>query len=227
MQPRPAPAPAPAPTPTPTPTLAPASTPADPTPSPRLAQRWLRSEPPPLSFTALGVAMKLGDAGVSVKTVATRFPHVLNRVGAAWDDPATVSEVMQDLMVDQRGGRRGFPPEALEELKALHVVCATRAASAPNRPSPRRRQLARGPASALSGFGPSMPGRPVRRDALADDPSEDLPRASTAVLGLPAGARTAVRDDSSLPPLSGAGLLLRIAMWLCYLGAVVLMLRYL
>jgi hypothetical protein len=72
-----------------------------------------------------------------------------------------------------------------------------------------------------------MPGRPVRRDASADDPSEDLPRAFTAVLGLPAGAQTAVRDDGSVPPPSGAGLLLRIAMGLGFLGAVVLIPRYL
>jgi len=69
--------------------------------------------------------------------VATRFPHVLNRLGAAWGDPATVSEVMQDLLLDRRGGRRGFPPAALEELQVLHAVCAMRAASAANRPSPR------------------------------------------------------------------------------------------
>ena len=81
--------------------------------------------------------MKLGDAGVSVKTVATRFPHVLNRVGAAWGDPATVSEVLQDLLVDRRGGRRGFPPEAFEELQALYAVCATHAASATPGPLPR------------------------------------------------------------------------------------------
>ncbi len=119
---------------------APASTPAAPALaalSPRPARRWQRSDPQPLSFTALRVAMKLGDAGVSVKTVATRFPHVLNRLGAAWGDPATVSEVMQDLLVDRRGGRRGFPPDALEELQALHAVCATRAASVTQRPSPR------------------------------------------------------------------------------------------
>ncbi len=41
------------------------------------------------------------------------------------------------------------------------------------------------------------------------------------------GAQTAVRDDGSLPPPSGAGWLLRIAMWLGFLGAVALMLRFL
>jgi hypothetical protein len=119
------------------PNPAPASTPADPAPSTRLARRWLRGEPQSLSFTALRFAVKLGDAGMSVKTLATQFPHVLNRLGAAWGEPASVSEVMQDLLVDRRGGRRGFPPEALAELQALNAVCATRAASPTNRPSPR------------------------------------------------------------------------------------------
>jgi hypothetical protein len=93
-------------------------------PRPRPAGRWVRLPPPPLSFEAMRVAVKLGDAGVSVREVAMRFPHVLNRVADAWGDPAAVTEVMADLMVDRRGGRCGFPPAALEELNALSKVCA-------------------------------------------------------------------------------------------------------
>lgn len=83
------------------------------------------------------VAMKLGDAGLSVREVAMRFPHVLNRVADAWGDPAAVTEVVADLMVDRRGGRRGFPPDALEELHALRKVCAVRRNTNADRPSLR------------------------------------------------------------------------------------------
>ncbi|RPH41352.1 MAG: hypothetical protein EHM87_19885 [Burkholderiales bacterium] len=97
----------------------------------------MRHPPAPLSFTAMRVAVRLGDAGVSVRTVATRFPHVLNRVADAWGDPAAVADVMADLMVDRRGGRRGFPPDALEELHTLRKVCAVRRNTNADRPSPR------------------------------------------------------------------------------------------
>ena len=106
-------------------------------PRPRPTGRWVRHPPRPLSFTAMRVAMKLGDAGLSVRTVAMRFPHVLNRVADAWGDPAAVTEVMADLMVDRRGGRRGFPPDALEELHALREVCAVRRNTNADRPSLR------------------------------------------------------------------------------------------
>lgn len=52
---------------------------------------------------------------------ATRrdFPHVLNRLAAEWDVPARFLRLMDELLMDQRGDRRGFPFETVLELTNL------------------------------------------------------------------------------------------------------------
>ena len=46
------------------------------------------------------------------------FPHILNRLMQIWDTPE-FDPFMQDLMVDKRGGRQGFPLEVAAELMFL------------------------------------------------------------------------------------------------------------
>jgi uncharacterized protein len=43
------------------------------------------------------------------------FPHVLNRIAALWDEPE-VDAYFEELMVDNRGGRKGFPPAVVQEI---------------------------------------------------------------------------------------------------------------
>lgn len=49
-----------------------------------------------------------------------RFPHVLNHLAAEWDAPPRFARLMNDLLLDGRGNRHGFPPETVRELSALH-----------------------------------------------------------------------------------------------------------
>lgn len=44
------------------------------------------------------------------------FPHVANRIAWCWGDSA---QLLQDLLVDRRGGRRGFPLPVVRELQRL------------------------------------------------------------------------------------------------------------
>lgn len=48
-----------------------------------------------------------------------RYPRVANQLAARWDDPRERREAMLDLIVDRRGGRRGFPPDVRMEIEAL------------------------------------------------------------------------------------------------------------
>jgi hypothetical protein len=56
----------------------------------------------------------------------SRFPRVLNRLAALWHQPALVERSLEDLLLDSRGSRAGFPVEVLTELQALRNCNARR-----------------------------------------------------------------------------------------------------
>lgn len=47
------------------------------------------------------------------------FPRVVNLVAQQWPDPIRRMAVLDGLLVDSRGTRRGFPPEELREIQLL------------------------------------------------------------------------------------------------------------
>jgi hypothetical protein len=48
-----------------------------------------------------------------------RFPHVLNRIAAEWGAPKRFLELMDELLIDRRGNREGFPFDSVLELTRL------------------------------------------------------------------------------------------------------------
>ena len=48
-----------------------------------------------------------------------QFARVANRVAATWHDAVAFYACIGDLLIDRRGGRRGFPPEVSRELFLL------------------------------------------------------------------------------------------------------------
>lgn len=69
----------------------------------RDGERWLKSLP------------------VTVRPVITakRHPHIVNKLAKVWDRPTALTAYMDDLLISQRPGRRGFAMEVLEELMDL------------------------------------------------------------------------------------------------------------
>ena len=63
----------------------------------------------------------------SVKPVALlrQYARIANVLAAAWDDPKATSSYMNCLFRDDRGDRRGFPPDVLRELMALREYHTT------------------------------------------------------------------------------------------------------
>jgi hypothetical protein len=55
---------------------------------------------------------------VEARAALEAFPHVLEGLALLWNDAACLA-YLQRLVVDTRGGRRGFPPEAMNELLFL------------------------------------------------------------------------------------------------------------
>lgn len=53
--------------------------------------------------------------------LATRFPRVFKRVDELWGKP-DVDDYLFSLIVDQRGGRQGFPPDVMSELIRLQHI---------------------------------------------------------------------------------------------------------
>jgi hypothetical protein len=47
------------------------------------------------------------------------YPRVANRIAWCWSDPALADQVLDDLLVDRRGGRLGFPAPVVRELQRL------------------------------------------------------------------------------------------------------------
>jgi hypothetical protein len=58
---------------------------------------------------------------VQPRALARRFPRIANALAALWTRPAEATDYLNDLLVDHRGGRQGFPLEVLDELHTLNA----------------------------------------------------------------------------------------------------------
>jgi hypothetical protein len=56
---------------------------------------------------------------VQPKALRESFPRIANGLAAAWRDRDATLQYFDDLLSDRRGGRKGFPLDALEELQML------------------------------------------------------------------------------------------------------------
>lgn len=54
-----------------------------------------------------------------------RYPRIANKIASLWKRVARCEEFLDDLVVDHRGGRKGFPMAIAQELTALRRHYAT------------------------------------------------------------------------------------------------------
>ncbi|MCP5266166.1 MAG: hypothetical protein H6934_08625 [Burkholderiaceae bacterium] len=71
-----------------------------------------------LSRRALAVIETL-PPGFRLHETRLQFPRVLERLAAVWHDPIEFRRTFDDLIMDDRGGRQGFPFEVVNELTDL------------------------------------------------------------------------------------------------------------
>jgi hypothetical protein len=50
---------------------------------------------------------------------AERFPRIVNLLALEWANDAGIGALFTSLLIDQRGGRKGFPAEIVRELRVL------------------------------------------------------------------------------------------------------------
>jgi hypothetical protein len=67
------------------------------------ARHWLRRLPP----------------GRRPYRLCELYPRVANRIAWCWSDVAMAAQVLDDLLVDRRGGRQGFARPIVRELQRL------------------------------------------------------------------------------------------------------------
>jgi hypothetical protein len=60
---------------------------------------------------------------VRPKALVVQFPHVVNQLALLWRIDADCLHHLRNLMVDQRGGRRGFPVGVADEITRLYEWC--------------------------------------------------------------------------------------------------------
>ncbi len=48
-----------------------------------------------------------------------RYPRIGNQLAALWSHPIAIGTYLEDLLIDKRGGRQGFPDGIALELSRL------------------------------------------------------------------------------------------------------------
>lgn len=56
---------------------------------------------------------------VRPRQLAARYPRIANRISTLWRRPVQMDKYFEDLLIDQRGDRQGFPLAVASELNAL------------------------------------------------------------------------------------------------------------
>ena len=73
--------------------------------------------------------------------LCANFPRVANRIAWCWHDVDLSVQLLEDLLQDRRGGRRGFPPAVVREMLRLREF--NRQQRMESGPEPVRQHLAR------------------------------------------------------------------------------------
>jgi hypothetical protein len=82
-----------------------------------------RRKPLPTDRALTGAAMDwvIGlPPALRPKLTCEQFPRVINTLAESWADARYSVQVIDHMVNDYRGGRRGFPAPVLAELKALY-----------------------------------------------------------------------------------------------------------
>ena len=60
-------------------------------------------------------------ANVQPRALLSKFPRIANLLAAMWPDANSFRRYIDDLLVDKRGNRQGFPLDVLKELFELRA----------------------------------------------------------------------------------------------------------
>ncbi len=92
------------------------------------AKGWRGERAPEVAEALLEYTARwIDDLPSSLRPVALArdFPRIANTLAVIWKRPARADEYFQQLLLDHRGGRKGFPPDVAMELSKLAAHHAT------------------------------------------------------------------------------------------------------
>jgi hypothetical protein len=64
---------------------------------------------------------------VQPRVLCDYYPRIANSLAAMWEDTEGLRAYFDGLFIDRRGGRRGFPPDVLNDLRVLRYYLAASA----------------------------------------------------------------------------------------------------
>jgi hypothetical protein len=88
------------------------------TPSTTFVRRPAAAEDQQLCAEARTVLASMQSDALPVN-LACRYPRVMNQIARLWNRPAQLDRYFDDLLIDKRGGRQGFPFAVAAELAVL------------------------------------------------------------------------------------------------------------
>ena len=81
-----------------------------------------KSTPTDRALTGSAIDWIIGlPPGLRPHLTCEQFPRVINAIAGSWSDVAYSLQVLDHMIRDYRGGRRGFPTSVQRELAALHA----------------------------------------------------------------------------------------------------------
>ena len=79
-----------------------------------------KSLPSDRALTGAAMDWVIGlEAHLRPRMTCEQFPRVINAIAQSWPDTAYSVQVLDHMINDYRGGRRGFPAAVQQELSAL------------------------------------------------------------------------------------------------------------
>ncbi len=96
-------------------------------PTPAGEYDWTALRDPKTTDTLLQTARRWTQslpATANASTLIQAYPRIANRIAYAWRDERLCLAILDELLVDRRGGRRGFDPAVQEDLLALRSLRA-------------------------------------------------------------------------------------------------------
>jgi hypothetical protein len=92
-------------------------------PSPAEAAFKSMRRPPDVSDTQVtpeGQALLSSlEEAIRPSELAARYPRIVNKIARDWRQPTQLDRYFQDLLMDTRGNRQGFPLKIVMELSTL------------------------------------------------------------------------------------------------------------
>jgi len=96
-----------------------------PPPAPRDWTTLRKARPADALFPATTRWIDALPADLRPHALIAAFPRIANMIARLWPNGAALAEYMSELLVDRRGGRRGFPLPILTELHRLRAYYGT------------------------------------------------------------------------------------------------------